>query len=712
MADQCIVCLESLDVHPLVVPPLQESDPDVDVPHDTAGAPAPADASTSASDSTLAVSVAPAPTTPTKATFAEYDGVTATSTSDGFVVDEDSKIAEIEVCGHVLHDICLRQWTGKANSCPICRQTFNSVIVYDRVGGNKLDSYAVADKKQIAEFDAPAWMAENPEPEEPAQPCPICLRSDQEEILLLCDSCDAPYHTHCIGLDRVPRGHWFCMECADEGAALAAAELVDPASGVSRLAGSSDHQSDFMPRTQATLRRERQRARSAEWQGAWGEIAGRVWDVLDIDLNNPEEDEALLNYRRVERRRGGTRLGNGSYQRSEFERWQQRLHIADRLGSLDVFTNGIPQGRSLARSVRQTTPPPPPPQETPEEKEAWGALEMAKKALGTERAAEATTPNPRKRRKSRSTTASPREPAPEPERKLKRPRTRRVHHDNAEASSSRQPQAGPSSSSAAATVATQPPAQASPPPGAAVPSFLSTLLKEVELSTPSDDENVRTVLGVPKTNGEHSSPAASPSPSGYSSPRALSATPPPRGLSERSASPLTLTSRIEPIYPPANFSPNRNGSPSRHCGSDSSDSESKPQRSQQQQQQQHSPKRNGTASLEIRHPRPRRQHTTPINTRVAARSPESSPTRGSPTRIALPLETKENISAITKAALKPHFRAGSINADQYTAINRDLSRKLYMQVPDEGLDHDTRIKCETLASKEVAKAVAELKTAV
>jgi hypothetical protein len=138
MADQCIVCLESLDVHPLVVPPLQESDPDVDVPHDTAGAPAPADASTSASDSTLAVSVAPAPTTPTKATFAEYDGVTATSTSDGFVVDEDSKIAEIEVCGHVLHDICLRQWTGKANSCPICRQTFNSVIVYDRVGGESI----------------------------------------------------------------------------------------------------------------------------------------------------------------------------------------------------------------------------------------------------------------------------------------------------------------------------------------------------------------------------------------------------------------------------------------------------------------------------------------------------------------------------------------------------------------------------------------------
>jgi len=138
MADQCIVCLESLDVHPLVVPPLQESDLDVHVPHDTAGAPAAAAASTSASDSTLPVSVAPAPTTPTKTTHAEYDGVISTSTPDGFVVNEDSRIAEIEVCGHVLHDVCLRQWTGKANSCPICRQTFNSVIVYDRVGGQSI----------------------------------------------------------------------------------------------------------------------------------------------------------------------------------------------------------------------------------------------------------------------------------------------------------------------------------------------------------------------------------------------------------------------------------------------------------------------------------------------------------------------------------------------------------------------------------------------
>lgn len=44
-------------------------------------------------------------------------------------------VALIHICGHVLHDSCLREWTEKANSCPICRQAFHLVHVYDKVGG-------------------------------------------------------------------------------------------------------------------------------------------------------------------------------------------------------------------------------------------------------------------------------------------------------------------------------------------------------------------------------------------------------------------------------------------------------------------------------------------------------------------------------------------------------------------------------------------------
>jgi hypothetical protein len=56
------------------------------------------------------------------------------------VSSNDLEIAVIKPCGHCLHDDCLREWTQKANSCPFCRQTFNLVEVFDKVGG-KLTLY-------------------------------------------------------------------------------------------------------------------------------------------------------------------------------------------------------------------------------------------------------------------------------------------------------------------------------------------------------------------------------------------------------------------------------------------------------------------------------------------------------------------------------------------------------------------------------------------
>jgi hypothetical protein len=90
MADQCIVCLEDLDVVPDVAPVQVVLDQQVAGP--------------------------PPITHPGK--------------------DDDAQlVALIKPCGHVLHDECLREWSQKANSCPICRQNFNLVEVLDRVGG-------------------------------------------------------------------------------------------------------------------------------------------------------------------------------------------------------------------------------------------------------------------------------------------------------------------------------------------------------------------------------------------------------------------------------------------------------------------------------------------------------------------------------------------------------------------------------------------------
>ncbi|KAI1781419.1 hypothetical protein F4818DRAFT_398979 [Hypoxylon cercidicola] len=654
MADQCIVCLENLDVQSpppaqLQISPedeLSQSSPSESGPVTTVVASTPAQ---------------PSPKSPSHNTsdVTDYN-------------DQDNKIAVIQICGHALHDACLQEWTGKANSCPICRQAFHLVHVYDKVGGTLLSSYKVEDKKQTAEFDPQAWLDENPEIEEEEKVCPLCSRADHEELLLLCDSCDSAYHTYCVDLDHVPRGHWFCMECINTGAEMLAEHLQDPEAD---SADFSDGSSGYLPRTQASMRQARRQARSNEWQGAWGQIAGRVWDALNLDLDNHDDDEALRNYRRAQQQRERNQL--------EYNRWQQRLNIASRLGARDVFASNL--SNVLPQPIARPRPPPPP-RETVEERQAWGALE---KAMEADNPNHSTTS--RRKRKSRSVTASPIEPPQQPERKLKRPRTRRAPTTGEGSSSnSRLPHAEPSTSTSNRPGATAASPTSPPPTNGEAPSFLSSLLKEVEMSAPSDDENVRTLFSIPKPVTDPSSPASSPSPSAYSSPRALSTTPPPRAINDRPGSPLSLSSHIEPIYPPSNFLANRtqNG--------DHSDSESR----SRQQTHHHNGTANG-GSPEIHQPRPRRQHSA----RYLSRPQETSPTR-----TALPFEMKESITGIVKDALKPHWKSGHITADQYASINRDLSHKLYKEVSDDSLNENARQRFEKIATQEVARAIADLKT--
>ena len=50
-------------------------------------------------------------------------------------VTDVEKIAHLLPCGHNLHDECLKPWVERANSCPICRQSFNMVELSEKIGG-------------------------------------------------------------------------------------------------------------------------------------------------------------------------------------------------------------------------------------------------------------------------------------------------------------------------------------------------------------------------------------------------------------------------------------------------------------------------------------------------------------------------------------------------------------------------------------------------
>jgi len=49
--------------------------------------------------------------------------------------------------------------------------------------------------------------------------CEVCSREAPASKLLLCDSCNKGFHTHCLQppLDAVPAGSWFCPVCVQEG---------------------------------------------------------------------------------------------------------------------------------------------------------------------------------------------------------------------------------------------------------------------------------------------------------------------------------------------------------------------------------------------------------------------------------------------------------------------------------------------------------------
>ncbi|KAL9031439.1 MAG: hypothetical protein Q9196_000542 [Gyalolechia fulgens] len=558
--------------------------------------------------------------------------------------EDDERIAHLLPCGHDLHNGCLKPWVERANSCPICRQCFNKVELSLLVGGPVISSYTVDDRTQVADIDPSMYIDElDDDPEFP--PCPICDDDGHEEMLLSCDGCGVDYHTYCVELDEIPRGHWFCETCAVQRAV----QSVNPSRNTRRSHRLSDR------RTRAQQRRERTRAQASH--SGWARVWQSVWDRLNLDLDFPFDDEPS----RSQLHRAARDLS----EQRDIRQWERRLQIAERQGGTNRFretaaalldVNEIRQLRE-ARELPVSIQP-----ESQEELRAWNALEKAKEIQLDPSA-------PKKKRKSPTASPSDIGPATEPGRPLKRPRTRRIP-DHADQSSD-----SPAESSTA---------HHRPYPGSTTrsegPSFLQSLLKEVESSAAPDESVGQTRPSILSLAGHssplHPSPGASPTASNHASPRALSTTPAP-SLSPRSGSPLSLTSKVEPVFPPPEFSPARSP-PDNHRAI---------------------PEWRRNQSNELHHPRPRYQNS--------ARSSPPGSDEHSPPRASMSLEAKEGVQKMVSSALKLYWHRSEISKDQFTDINRNVSRILYEKVGGEDnlKDDGARETWEKLASEEVAKAV-------
>ena len=486
------------------------------------------------------------------------------------------------------------------------------------------------------------------------QPCPLCGEDDNEDHLLGCDGCGVDYHTYCVDLDEIPLGHWFCEAC---DTTRAIESVAHPASRVQPQHNTGDR------RTRAQRRTARGVSSSTSTGSGWARVWQSVWDRLNLDLDFPYDGGS-----------NASRANRSQIAIAQQQEWRRRLRVAETQPGPNRFRDTAPTLLDI-RNPHGHSQQPPSPAESPDEIRAWNSLEKAKREEANQ------VPN-RRKRKSVTTSPSDADPTPQPEqpeRQLKRPRTRRnLDHVEPQPDTPIDPPISRRSSVTASTSSRLPDTSDLALRGDGQgPSFLQSLLKEVESSAVSDHTKRRNHPTLSTTTGRSSpqllSPGISPTTSNHGSPRALSATPPPSIL--RPGSPLSPTSKVEP-YLPSDFSPSSPEPPLR-------------------------PAIEGHNSEATHTSRPR--HQSP-----RASSPPRS-TNVSPSRLTMSLSAKSDLQKMVTAALKPYYRTKAVNKDQYTDINRDVSRMLYDSVGDQERINDTnREKWERVATDEVAKAVKTL----
>ncbi|CAL0302315.1 unnamed protein product [Lupinus luteus] len=121
----------------------------------------------------------------------------------------------LNCCTHYFCFACIMEWAKVESRCPLCKQRFKTITKPARsTAGLDLRESVI----QVPECDQVYQPSEEElmsyiDPYESVI-CSECHQGGDDALMLLCDMCDSPAHTYCVGLGReVPEGNWYCDGC-------------------------------------------------------------------------------------------------------------------------------------------------------------------------------------------------------------------------------------------------------------------------------------------------------------------------------------------------------------------------------------------------------------------------------------------------------------------------------------------------------------------
>ncbi|KAF9619011.1 hypothetical protein IFM89_003914 [Coptis chinensis] len=141
----------------------------------------------------------------------------------------------LNCCSHYFCYACIMEWSKIESRCPLCKQRFVTISMPERSKlGVELRSLVIPipTRDQVYQPTEEEMMGYL-DPYDGVV-CIECQEGGDDSLMLLCDICDSPSHTYCVGLGQeVPEGNWYCKGCRISDPGSSNVLVQDPSLGTS-----------------------------------------------------------------------------------------------------------------------------------------------------------------------------------------------------------------------------------------------------------------------------------------------------------------------------------------------------------------------------------------------------------------------------------------------------------------------------------------------